>query len=592
MSSFSIPDFRWNLAFTFLLVLALLMIGLTPSRAEAQTREPDVPELQLQRFRPAPGPGDFLNVYGTPVADHLEWDIGAYFDIADRPLAISTGGTIASGQNEETVDSQTTLSLVGNIGLYDRFEVGFLLPVTLIQSSEELEPVLLNDPRFSTTDLGRAAINDSRISAKYRILDVLEDPLGLALVVNGYIPLASNNAFSSDNSASFEGRVAADAFVIDAIGLRLGLNLGYRWRGKDARVFRDALIKDELIWGLAANLPLAFDRLDLIAEINGGIGIADRDRALREEEVNAELYVAGRFKLNENWSLTGGFSKGFTTGVGTPNLRALIGVGGYWVTGTEWGYDYDGDGIYGERDECPQGAEDYDGFEDFDGCPDLDNDDDGIRDDEDKCDNSPEGVRVGDDGCPDDDLDGDGIPNQYDKCPEDPEDRDSYKDGDGCPDVDNDGDGLYDTEDDCPNDPENKNGFLDEDGCPDDPDQQVVVSNNKLIITEPVYFATGKSEILSQSFPILDEVARVLDENPQIALVRIEGHTDSRGRDSYNLRLSQERAASVRRYLMKQGISRDRLEAVGYGETQPIADNETEEGRAKNRRVEFTIIEQ
>ncbi len=112
MSSFSIPDFRWNLAFTFLLVLALLMIGLTPSRAEAQTREPDVPELQLQRFRPAPGPGDFLNVYGTPVADHLEWDIGAYFDIADRPLAISTGGTIASGQNEETVDSQTTLSLV------------------------------------------------------------------------------------------------------------------------------------------------------------------------------------------------------------------------------------------------------------------------------------------------------------------------------------------------------------------------------------------------------------------------------------------------------------------------------------------------
>ena len=121
---------------------------------------------------------------------------------------------------------------------------------------------------------------------------------------------------------------------------------------------------------------------------------------------------------------------------------------------------------------------------------------------------------------------------------------------------------------------------------------KVVISKNKLIITEPVYFAVNKEQILVRSFPILQDVARVLKENPQIKLVRIEGHTDDRGRDQYNLDLSKRRAESVRTYLIKQGIVRDRLQAVGYGKAMPIADNETEEGRAKNRRVEFTIVEQ
>ena len=289
--------------------------------------------------------------------------------------------------------------------------------------------------------------------------------------------------------------------------------------------------------------------------------------------------------------MTGGLGAGLSSGVGTPDIRVILGLSGHWVTGGSWGYDYDGDGVYGERDLCPNDGEDFDGHEDFDGCPDLDNDGDGVLDRDDQCDNTPEGVEVKDDGCPDDDLDGDGIPNRYDDCPEDLEDRDRFEDSDGCPDPDNDGDGIFDREDNCPNDPEEFNGFLDEDGCPDRPDEKVVISKNKIIITEPVYFATNKDRILDRSKDILDEVARVLAENPQIALVRIEGHTDSRGRDSYNLTLSQRRASAVREYLIKDGIDRDRLEAVGYGETIPIADNETADGRAKNRRVEFTIVE-
>ena len=578
----------------------IAMVCGVPTAAMAQTSDGAatseilLPPLQLQRFRPVTGPADLLNLYGSSVPGHLDWDAGFYLDIADAPLQIGTGGTGTSGVGAETVDYQTTLSLMGNIGLYDRFEVGLMVPITVAQASEELQPVLLNSPKFSTDDLPGSAINDTRVTGKVRILDIMEDALGLSAIVSLYIPLASNDAFTSDDHFSAEALVTADKFVIEGWGLRIVGNLGYRYRAGGYRVFR-ALdsISDEVLWGVGASLPLFFDRLDFLAEIDGAIGVAPGDsRGLSEGEVNAELRGAFRYKITDRWTLTAGLGGGLSNGIGTPDTRLIVGVGGYWVTGGEWGYDFDGDGIYGKRDKCPQQAEDFDGHEDFDGCPDYDNDGDGVRDLDDKCDNTPEGVEVGPDGCPDDDLDGDGIPNKYDKCPEDPEDIDGFEDGDGCPDVDNDKDGIPDTADDCPNQPETVNDFLDEDGCPDDPNEKVVISKDKIIITEPVYFATNKAAILPQSFEILDEVARVMSENPQIELVRVEGHTDDRGRDEYNLDLSQKRADSVRTYLLDKGISRNRLESVGYGEAQPIADNETADGRAKNRRVEFTIVEQ
>lgn len=582
------------------LLLALLAVCLSPgaapgewvASAQAQTAEPVLPRLQIQRFRPATGPADFLNVYGTPVPEHLDWDIGFYFDVADHPVDIATGGNLGENSGSQTVDYQSTVSLMGNIGLMDRFEVGWLLPLTVAQASQELQPILLNNPSFSSDELKPRGVNDMRFSGKMRLLDLFEDKVGLAWVVGLYAPLATKNALLSDQNFSAETLLAADKFLIKGFGLRLGANLGYRYRAGEYRDFRGNLINDEVIWGVGASLPLLFDRLDMLGEIDGAIGVASRGRALRGGEVNAEARLAIRYRLLKQWTVTAGLATGLSDGIGTPDVRAIVGLGGYWVTGGEWGYDFDGDGIYGKRDKCPQQAEDYDGHEDFDGCPDLDNDGDGIPDDEDQCDNTPEGVEVGEDGCPDDDLDGDGIPNKYDKCPEDPEDMDRFEDGDGCPDPDNDQDGIPDRQDSCPNEPENKNGFLDEDGCPDDPSQKVVISKDKIIITEPVYFATNKDAILAQSYEILDEVARVMEENPQIKLVRVEGHTDDRGRDEYNQELSQRRASSVRKYLIKKGVNGDRLEAVGYGETQPIAENETPEGRAKNRRVEFLILEQ
>lgn len=559
--------------------------------AQAQDPTPELPSIQLQRFRPAPGPADYLNVYGSSVSEHMDWDLHFYLDYADDPLQISTAGSGASGLSKATVDDQMTVSVAASLALLDRFEVGLLIPITMYQSSDELSPILLNDPKFPTTDLNQFGLNDWRLNGKWRILDVLEDQVGLALVLGLTLPLATGNSLTSDGGVGFETLLAVDKFLYK--GLRGAFNAGFRYR-PDRRNLRENVIGNELLWGLAFGVPMFFDKLDGIIELDGAVGVATRDPAndsIKAGEVNVELKGAMRYKLSEMWTLTAGVGAGATSGVGTPDYRAILGINGRWVTGGSWGYDYDGDGIYGKRDLCADQAEDFDGHEDFDGCPDYDNDNDGVPDTQDKCNNTPEGTPVREDGCPDDDLDGDGIPNKYDKCPEDPEDMDRFEDSDGCPDIDNDKDGIVDRKDGCPNEPETFNGFVDEDGCPDDLNEKAVISKDKIIITEPVYFATNRDKILKQSFEILEAVIKVLKENPQIKLVRIEGHTDDRGKDSYNLELSQRRARAVRKYLMDKGIAPNRLESVGYGEVQPIADNEEEEGRAKNRRVEFTIVE-
>jgi outer membrane protein OmpA-like peptidoglycan-associated protein len=183
------------------------------------------------------------------------------------------------------------------------------------------------------------------------------------------------------------------------------------------------------------------------------------------------------------------------------------------------------------------------------------------------------------------DRDGDGILDADDECPRDPEDPDGFQDEDGCPDDDNDRDGVMDRDDGCPIAPETRNGISDRDGCPD----LVRVEDTLITTFEPVHFRTGSDEILSDSFPMLEEVAAVLAVNPGMR-IRIEGHTDSVGDDQENLDLSTRRAQSVRRFLIEHDVDGGQVVAEGFGEQQPILSNETAEGRAQNRRVEFHIL--
>lgn len=219
--------------------------------------------------------------------------------------------------------------------------------------------------------------------------------------------------------------------------------------------------------------------------------------------------------------------------------------------------DSDGDGIPDVRDRCPKVAEDMDGFQDEDGCPDTDNDEDGI-------------------------------PDAYDRCPNEPEDDDGYEEEDGCPDTDNDHDGISDKEDRCPNQP----GAPENRGCPASKSYATLsITRDKLEPRQTVTFVAGKAIINRRSFALLGEVVDVLKTHPMMR-IRVEGHTDSRGTNAENKRLSQARADAVKAYLVGRGIAASRLVAEGLGSEQPIETNKTKAGREKNQRVEFVILQQ
>ena len=255
--------------------------------------------------------------------------------------------------------------------------------------------------------------------------------------------------------------------------------------------------------------------------------------------------------------------------------------------------DRDQDGILDEVDECPDVAETPNGFQDEDGCPEGDRDNDRIFDADDRCPDIPEDLDsfLDTDGCPDPDNDSDGILDGDDRCPDEAEDFDGDEDTDGCPDAarDADGDGIFDDMDQCVNQPETRNEYMDEDGCPDEAPQFVRITEERIEIEQKIQFASGKSRILPVSYPILDSVAQVMSDYPDID-VQVEGHTDSDGSESFNQRLSQSRADAVREYLTDKGIAADRLQSIGYGETQPIDTNRTNAGKSNNRRVEFRIV--
>lgn len=232
--------------------------------------------------------------------------------------------------------------------------------------------------------------------------------------------------------------------------------------------------------------------------------------------------------------------------------------------------DSDGDGVTDDKDKCPNTPKGR--KVNAEGCE-LDSDGDGVVDGLDKCPNTPAGRKVDSNGC-ELDSDGDGVVDGLDKCPNTPAGR--KVDASGC-EIDTDGDGLVDGVDKCPT-----VYAKTADGCP-----LPEASPPKKLILEGVNFDNDKATLRPDALTVLDNAAETLKEWGE-AKIEVAGHTDSKASDDYNMKLSQKRAEAVRDYLIGKGIAAERLSAKGYGESSPVADNETEEGRAKNRRVELT----
>ena len=230
--------------------------------------------------------------------------------------------------------------------------------------------------------------------------------------------------------------------------------------------------------------------------------------------------------------------------------------------------DADGDGITDAEDACP----DVFGLKEFNGCPDTDGD--GIADKDDEC---PEVAGKPElKGCPD--ADNDGIADKDDKCP----DQAGPKENNGCPWPDTDRDGVLDKDDECPEEA----GPASNKGCPE-VTQEVQTQLNSFAKT--ILFDVGKSTIRPESATVLNNIVNVLNKYKN-SKFSVEGYTDTSGNKDKNQRLSEDRAYSVKAYLVDKGINPARLSAKGFGPEKPIASNKTKKGRELNRRVEINLV--
>ena len=354
---------------------------------------------------------------------------------------------------------------------------------------------------------------------------------------------------------------------------------------------------DVLFWNLGVNVKYDLNMLvgdtgwfDPFVFVGGNYTSIDRNGG--QSELMGQGGLGFNLWMNDNIGLT------FTH---ASNLGFAKNVRSYYqntlgVTIKFGGKDTDGDGIYDKDDACPDVA----GLAEFNGCPDADGD--GIKDSDDACPNVAGLAAMN--GCPD--ADGDGVADKDDMCPNSkgtkanngcPDtDGDGIVDKDdkcattagpaangGCPWPDTDGDGVLDKDDKC----KNEVGPASNNGCPEP------VINTKDIETlnftaKAILFNSGKSSFKTGVTKQLDAIVEIMKKNSKAKFI-IEGHTDSSGSAPLNLRISEKRALAVRDYLVKNGIDNSRLEAGGFGELYPVADNKTRKGRAQNRRVEIKV---
>ncbi len=390
-------------------------------------------------------------------------------------------------------------------------------------------------------------------------------------------PLIGGYVFDSDQSINSD----------PAYGIVLGYNITERIGIEGAFNYVDTDVKsatlnnsvDAYVYRLEGLYHFMADKdvLPYIAVGAGAITI-DVDGVGDETDFLANYGAGIKFFLTESLAVRAGVRHIISFDDTNNNLLYKLGLS-YLIGGKSkkaapepMPMDSDGDGIADDMDTCadtPAGIK-VDGS----GCP-FDSDGDGVTDDMDKCADTSKGISVDSRGCPAD-SDGDGVPDDQDKCSGTP--AGVPVDAAGCP-MDSDKDGIYDYQDNCP---ETAAGIkVDTAGCP-------LPIKEKVSIELNVSFATKSAVVKNKFHDDIKKVSNFLKTYPDTIAV-IEGHTDNVGDDENNLKLSQQRAENVMRHFVDYGIHPSRLRAEGYGESRPVADNSTEEGKQKNRRVVAVI---
>ncbi|MCA9577228.1 MAG: OmpA family protein [Myxococcales bacterium] len=583
---------------------ALLVVG-GASVAGAQ------PSVQLNRFVPSEQTNDGFAVSSAEVQGDMRFGAQFYIDYANDPLVYEVTRGSAGSEAFSVVEHQLTGNLNASLGIRDRLTLSLGLPIVFLENGDDIPANLgaLGVVDGDGTTPGAVPIyladgftlGDLWVGARVRLFGTTENVFMLS--VQGRLTIPTANLFDDNQHYAGERGIAGGAEIIAQINvgrLRLAANLGAYLRPDNAdcrdlpgtprpgsNCYYGARQGDEFTYGLGATIRLLEE--DSATDLRAIIEVHGRTTFQNFfDQQETPLEVLGGLKFTHSSGLTAGVGggPGLVRGFGSPDFRVFAMVGYTEPTaGAVVRLDTDGDGIYDDEDQCVTEPEDVDTYQDTDGCPDPDNDSDGILDVEDECPLEAEDIDGYEDanGCPDPDNDGDGIPDATDRCPVEA----GPSANQGCPWPDTDGDTVVDPVDSCVNVP----GTVEYHGCPEPTD--VVINEGGIEILQTVYFRTNRDVIESRSFGLLDAVARLLNEHPEVQHVRVEGHTDSRGRLANNMRLSQARAESVMRYLVEHGVDAGRLEAQGYGPTRPIVENaRSADDHARNRRVVFTIVGQ
>ncbi len=478
---------------------------------------------------------------------------------------------------DNPIQGQFVTYLSGGIQVLQRFTFALTLPVSLLT-------LFGDDPQAAQVGAGGigdnpVALHDLRLDARVKTWETdsrwLKFGLGAAL----YAPTGNRTAFSGDGQATGYLYVASE---LDFNKFYLSGNIGPHFRPERSigGTYGDLYVGPEARWAFGAYLPLREGKVRLGGELWGTTGMAslgpDQESSFFAPKNTALEWLAqGRFTLDPRQRVYAqvGVGTRLSTGYGAGDFRILGSIGTYTTL-----QDLKGKSPRRKFTVAPD-ADDYD----------RDTDGDGYPDSVDACPTEKEDGKPpqATDGCPgNSDRDGDGIPDVSDECPDKAEDKDNIQDDDGCPEDDADKDNIPDVQDKCPMEPGKRSPIAEKFGCPSLID---VSESGELQLLKPIEFETGRAQIKPVSFPILDEVLSLLKGRPSMK-IGVYGHTDSKGVPANNLRLSKERAAAVRTHLEQKGIAAARLKSEGFGQTKPVAPNETDDGRAKNRRVEFKIL--
>jgi outer membrane protein OmpA-like peptidoglycan-associated protein len=516
--------------------LALLALLLSiPTSAHAAD------DLAVERMRLASTRDGVIGVEAGTVPDHLAWEAGAWLGWSRDPLVVVR---LSDGDRAGAlVRNRLGGSLVGALGLAGRAGVALELPFVLHQDRDR--------GAFAAgglAPLGAAGLGALRLVPRYALLRTPAHGIDLCAVVGVRLPIGAGDSFISSSGVEVAPGLAASR----RLGRwRLAADLGAVLRGTRRVADLEAGSELEVQAGVARGLELGRRFPDeAMVSVSGAVA-ASRPFS-REPESAFEARAAAAWDLRWATRLVAGVGVGLSEGWGAPvwrvffatqhaPVRAAIAAAELVVAPPPAPAEV----VPAPPPPEPAPAE------------------------------PPPPLPP----PPPPDADGDALVDAEDRCPSEA----GPAENGGCPDRDRDDDGVVDRSDECPD----VAGPAEGRGCPKS--GAVRLAGQRIEVEGSVYFDTDRDVIQSRSFELLDSIAAVIAAHPEVGRIRVEGHTDATGSRAHNLDLSRRRAAAVVRHLTGRGVGADRLTSEGFGPDRPVADDQTADGRAKNRRVEFHV---